>query len=887
MSAQGHTRREALKLFSAGAATLVAGCRPADRMVPYRNMPEGMVPGKPMFFATSLPLAGAGRGVLVESHQGRPTKVHGNKLHPTSRGGTDVFAEAAVLDLFDPARSSAPLRDGKPAGWNALVQALSQAAAQDGAVLLTGPVGSPTMARQIAGLLKARPRLRWASCAALRPALEVGGVQVWPDFAQLDAVVSLGADPLGPGAGQGAFAKRWSAAKRARRSAFRSHVFEPGPTLTGAQADRRTALRPSELDAVAQALLAAIEGDGPVPDPVSDAARLLQDAAGRAAVLAGPDLTETAQAAVARINGRISAPLRHLRPFDRWPGMTPEPIESLAEDMAEGRIPTLIVLGANPVYHLAPDFGEAMAQVPQRFHFGTEVDETANACHWHGPLHHPLEEWSDLRAIEGTTGLVQPLIAPLHDTRSSHQVLEMMMGHSPREPRAIMRETWREELGEAGFEDRWLEALHDGVVAGTGPEDVAAPEFSAAATRRRTGPMEVNLRASPSVLDGSFASNAWLQECPEPFTKQVWGNAVWLAPEDAAAAGIADGDLVELTSDSGSAILPAIGVRGQAPASVTLHMGYGRERAGPIGSGIGTRIGDIGTSASLRKVGGQIDLARVQTDFNQHGREVLKTVAAVEAAADTAPPPSFYPDHDYEDHAWGMVIDTDSCIGCNACMIACQSENNIPVVGPEEIRRGRNMHWMRVDRYEMPQGGHGFQPVPCMHCEKAPCEPVCPVEASVHDSEGLNVQVYNRCIGTRFCQANCPYKVRRFNFFDYADGQAYENQGADLLQALHNPDVSVRGRGVMEKCTYCVQRISAARRAASKEDRDIADGEVVTACQSACPAEAISFGNLNDPDSNVSRAKADPRHYALLEELGTRPRTTYLARVAPHKKEGA
>jgi molybdopterin-containing oxidoreductase family iron-sulfur binding subunit len=884
MSGGGHTRRDALKLFSAGAAALVAGCRAAPQAVPYRDMPEGMVPGKPLYFATSLPLGGAGRGVLVESHQGRPTKVHGNAAHPGSLGGTDVFAEAAVLDLFDPSRPAAPTRRGAPVSWSALAQALAEAAGQEGAVLLTGPVGSPTMARQIGELLSARPGLRWVSYRAVTPELRVGSAQVWPDFERLDAVVSLGADPLGPGPGQVGFAKGWSRAKRARRAAFRSHVFEAGPTLTGAQADKRTAVRPSAMAAVAEELRAALEG-AEASAPVAAAAQALRRAEGRAAVLVGSDQPAAVHAAAQAINARLSAPLRYLRAFDTWPDMRPGPVDALVADMEAGRVPALIVLGANPVYDLGDGFAAAMAKVPQRLHFSVHGDETAAASTWHGPLHHPLEDWSDLRSLDGTVGLVQPLIAPLHDSRSAHSVLARMQEPAPAEPLEILRATWAAQWGEEGFEERWMQALHDGVIAGTGPEEVGAPSLPEAAAPFESGGIDVSLRPSPQVFDGSFASNAWLQECPDPFTKQVWGNAAWLSPKDAREAGLEDGDMVALSGEGRTVILPAIAVQGQAAGSVTLHLGHGRDQAGPIGTGLGAMVGHLGRTVSLHKTGAHEELARVQSEFSQHGRDILRTAHAVAAEPERPQPATFYPDHDYDSYAWGMVIDTDACIGCNACMVACQSENNIPVVGPEEIRRGRNMHWMRVDRYEMEEGGHGFQPVPCMQCEKAPCEPVCPVEASVHDSEGLNVQVYNRCIGTRFCQANCPYKVRRFNFFDYAEREGLEAGSTDMLAALRNPDVSVRGRGVMEKCTYCVQRISSARREAKKDNRDINDGEVVTACQAACPAEAIRFGNLNDADAEVTRAKADPRHYALLEELGTRPRTTYLARIVPEDGE--
>ena len=879
----GTSRRGALKLFAAGAGTLVAGCQsPAEEIVPYRDMPEGMVPGQPMYFATSLPLAGAGRGVIVESHQGRPTKVHGNPAHPASLGATDAFAEAEVLALFDPNRSRAVLRDGRPESWDSLQTALVEALGDgDGVALVTGPIGSPTLARQVRQVREALPALDWYAYRSVAPALELasdgGARQVWPDFERIDTVVSLGADPLGPGPAQIAFARRWSDAKRRDRARFRSFAFEPRPTLTGAQADRREAVASADLDRVLAALERG-EGEG----AAGAAAASLSCSEGRAIVLGGSDLSPALQSRIVALNERIGAPVAYLRPFWQWEGLEARPIDALSRAVADGSIRRLIFLGCNPVYDLGPAFADVVAQVPDRLHFGSRLDETARLCRWHGPLHHPLEDWSDLRAVDGTVGLVQPLIAPLHDTRSSHEILSMMTGVTPEPAHDLVRSTWRAVWGEAAFEQRWRQALHDGVIAETGAERLSPPGFPSPTEVLPADGMELILAPSPSVLDGSFADNAWLQECPEPFTKQVWGNAVWLSLGDALRLGVADGDAVRLSSAGGDVVGPAIAMPGQADGVVTVHSGYGRTEAGPIGSWIGFSVASLGSRVRVEKVAGSLRIVRTQTEFAQHGRDVLKTVPTPDTEVHPEEPlASFFDDWSYPEAAWGMVIDTDACIGCNACMIACQSENNVPVVGPEEVARGRYMHWLRIDAYDMEGGVRGFQPVPCMHCEKAPCEPVCPTAASVHDSEGLNVQVYNRCIGTRFCQANCPYKVRRFNFFDYADGQAYENLGADLLQARANPDVSVRTRGVMEKCTYCVQRISAARRQAEIEDRPLAEADVTTACQAACPTEAIVFGNLNDPGAEVRRAKEEPRHYALLHELGTRPRTTYLARVVP------
>jgi Fe-S-cluster-containing dehydrogenase component len=908
-------RRAALKLFVAGAASLIGACRaPAQPILPYREMPDGLVPGMPQMFATSLPLAGAGRGALVESHYGRPTKIHGNPLHPASLGGTDVFMEAETLSLFDPERSRMPVRDGIARSWGSLQAALSQALFEPGfgeVALVSGPVGSPTLARQISDLLATRNNVRWYMHRPALPPMEMilpdGPVQLWPEFPRVRTIVTIGCDALGPGPSQIAFAKGWSAAKRRDRAGFRTYVFEAEPSLTGAKADRRHALRPSQLPFLVARLAAALEG-GSEDALVAQIADRLK--AGGGLVLGGPELPLETQAEIRDINRRIAAPLRVTRPYWHWEDLDPAPLSTLVTRMHSGEIEAVIILDSNPVFD-APDFADALSRVRHRLHFGRERNESANVCLWHGPLHHALEDWSDLRAPDGTVGLVQPLISPLHDTRSVHEALAMMAGGPSPSGREIVRATWQAEWGSEGFERRWELCLRDGVVAGTGPGELPEgprPEHAASAATSRAADtleadtlepdtlepdtlepntLEIVVRPSPTLYCGEYAANAWLQECPAPFTKQVWGNAVCMNPADAERLGLADGVLAMLTGiDGRSTTGPVLTDPRQARGCISVTLGHGRAHAGSLGSRIGFAVAGLSGAVRVEKADGTAEIARTQIEFDQHGRDILKSVALSSALPETEAPQSFYRDWIYDSPAWGMVIDTDACIGCNACVVACQSENNVPVVGPEEVRRGRRMHWLRIDTYDLPEGGQGFQPVPCMHCEKAPCEPVCPVAASVHDEQGLNLQVYNRCVGTRFCQANCPYQVRRFNFFDYAHDQAYANQGSDLLQALRNPEVSVRGRGVMEKCTYCIQRIETARQAADAEGRPIRDGEVVTACQSACPTEAIVFGDLADPDAAVTKAKRDPRHYALLEELGTRPRTTYLARVDTEGETG-
>ena len=570
------------------------------------------------------------------------------------------------------------------------------------------------------------------------------------------------------------------------------------------------------------------------------------------------------------------------------------------------------MIGVNPGYDAPADleFSGHLAKAGFRLHLGCYADETAELSTWHVPQTHDLEAWSDLRSGDGTASLVQPLIRPLFRSWTAHELLALLMGREDASPYDLVRETWRPQGGN-DFEGWWRRSLHDGIIAGgraatTTPQPPKLPDLPPAAPA--TTALTLVLRPDPSLWDGRFANNAWLQECPKPLTKQVWGNALALNPQEAAKLGVTSGDVVTLAANGRQIEAPVIVEPGIADGVTSLTLGLGRSKAGAIGNGIGvnayrfraTTHPWIMTDVTIARTGGRAEILTTQNVVRtaEDVRELyplydLATAAKARSAAENAKP-SLLPERPKPDdgHAWAMVIDAAVCIGCNACVVACQSENNVAVVGPEEVARGRDMHWLRVDVYDHGTEANpklGFQPVPCMHCEHAPCEPVCPVAASVHDGEGLNLQVYNRCVGTRFCEANCPYKVRRFNFFGYADGQEYANLGFEAYRAQKNPEVTVRARGVMEKCTYCVQRISAARRAAERDDRPIGADEVKTACQSACPTRAISFGDLHNKESTVKRQKADPRHYALLEHLGTRPRTTYLADVrnpAPGFDEG-
>jgi molybdopterin-containing oxidoreductase family iron-sulfur binding subunit len=918
-------RRRLLQLMAGAAAMSTAACgRVREEIVPYVRMPERLVPGNPLQFATSLTLDGIAQPVLVESHEGRPTKIEGNPDHPASRGSTDAFAQAAIFSLYDPGRSRVVLHAGQIGTWNDLLGALVAAApkwraAGSGLRLLSGAVTSPSLAAGIAALAQAYPGARWHRWQPIhrdemRRGAEIAfGQRLEPRYRldQARVVLSLDADLLGPGPEQVLQARDFSQTRRARRGMTdlgRLYVAEPTLTLTGLQADHRLATARNRIEPLVRALAARLGAAVEAPTLAQDAQRFLDSVLpklqGRPAVVAVGQAQPAAVHALAHwINQKLGAfghtvelaPPVELDPVDQT-----QSIAELVADMRAGHVDTLVILGGNPVYD-APadlDFAGALAKVGLAVRLGLYDDETSARCAWHVPFLHELECWGDAAAADGTIGIQQPLITPLYGGISAYDLLAALQGRSGGSAYESVRETWRGRAGAGDFEAWWRRALHDGFVQGTRPAAIEPPPAKLpgppAPAAAAPAPFELCLHPDASVWDGRFSENAWLQELPQPLTKLVWGNAATVSPPDASKLGLADGDIVRLACDGASIDVPVLVAGGQAEATIGLPFGYGK-RTGVIGRDVGAsayplrrRNAAWALPATLSRTGTRVELATTQMHHRMEGDDLVRRMAPAQlAAVSPAPPapPSFFvepPRPSDDPYAWAMVIDQSVCIGCNACVAACQAENNTPVVGPDEVRRGRDMHWLRVDLHfgtAPERASAGFQPVPCMQCEAAPCEPACPVEASVHDSEGLNVQVYNRCVGTRFCQSNCPYKVRRFNFFGYGDGQEYADLGDPMLAAAHNPDVSVRARGVMEKCTYCVQRISRARRAAEKADRRIADGEVQTACQQACPTQAIAFGNLRDDAGAVASLRREPHHYALLEELDTRPRTTYLAQV--------
>ena len=917
-------RRAALKLFVSGAALALASCgRPAEQIVPYVQIPRGETPGLPKRYATALPLQGYGRGVIVTSVEGRPIKIEGNPRHPWSLGSTDIFAEATVLSLYDPDRSQAPFSAGRVQAWSvfegALQPRLDRARAQRGAGLavLSGRVTSPTLVAQIDALTKALPQAKWYRYEPIDDdAIRNGALLAFdrpatllPRFADARVLLALDADPLGVGPTQIRHAREITAARRSHApdQSLRIYAAEPDWTLTGALADHRLALRPELIRNIAIEVARALGASVPQLQGPPEAEQFARAAAadlsarqGGGLVLAGPRQPAEIHALCHWINNELAAPVDFIAPVDPLNAGNAESLKSFVADIRGGRVETLLVLGANPAYDTPGELGlaDAIAVVPFSMHAGLYRDETAARCTWHLPLTHVLENWSDIRAYDGTASIIQPLIRPLYDGRTAHQILALLSSPTGTSSYDTVRGYWQTAVTHSeDFDDWWRQVLQDGVVADSAAKAITlpAPRLPQLAPASDGNSFILTLAPDPSMFDGSFANNAWLQECPKPFTKQVWGNALHLAESDAQSLSVVDGDMVRLTAEKIVLDAPVLVRPGQAPHTVGATLGYGRTATGSLGSDIGFDVYRLRqtdspwarANISIGKIDGHRDLLLTQHFFALEGeakdlqpRFTLADLAKADLGLSKpgANPPTVYPPHDYDTYEWAMVIDNAACIGCNACVVACQAENNVPIVGPDQIAIGRDMHWLRIDDYVV-DGKPGFSPVPCMHCEHAPCEPVCPVAASVHDSEGLNVQVYNRCIGTRFCQSNCPYKVRRFNFFSYADGEEYKSFGDDIVKAVFNPDVTVRGRGVMEKCTYCVQRISRARRAAEKEHRKIRDGEVVTACQTACPTRAISFGDLSDANSRINALRRERQAYALLGELGTRPRTTYLARL--------
>ncbi len=933
------SRRGFLKTMGASLALAgLTGCTrmPITEIVPYVRQPENVIPGRPMFYATAFTLGGYASPILVESHLFRPTKIEGNPQHPASLGGTDVYAQASILDLYDPDRAQNITYMGDVRSWNAFMEAIrgpinvQKSLAGGGVRILTQTVTSPTLAAQIRSYLEANPMAKWHVYEPInRDNVYEGAklafgevVETRYDFSKADVIVSLDADFLYAGfPGSTRYTRDFAARRNPDANMNRLYVVESAPSSTGMKADHRVPMRAGEIENFARVLAGSIglNFTGVVSDnPSALEPRLAKDLLahkGSSVVIAADHQPVGVHVVAHAINqslGNVGKTVFYTDPVDANPVSRNQSLRALVEEMRAGKVDLLLILGGNPAYDAPAEFEFASAlksnAVNLKVFLGTHRNETAELCHWHVPEAHYLESWSDARAYDGTVSVIQPLIEPLYGGKSAHEIITILAGQSGLTGRELVQAYWQKQHPGADFEALWRKSLHDGWIADTtyAPKSVelkaastAVPGALQLAFDGPTRIVELNFRRDPSIYDGRFSNNGWLQELPKPLTKLTWDNPIMIGPAMAERLKLNFKDVAELEFQ-GKKVKGATWVQaGHPDNSITVFLGYGRTRAGRVGTGTGFDVYPLRTSqapwfaggAKLTATGETYDLASTQgyqTMETPDGgnRPLVQERSLAEYKKDPnfakeGEPPAdltLYKPFDYskETYSWGMAIDLNACVGCNNCIVACQSENNIAVVGKEQTLRGRHMHWLRVDAYyngprDNPKGF--FQPVPCMQCEDAPCELVCPVQATIHSSEGLNDMVYNRCVGTRYCSNNCPYKVRRFNFLLFQDWETPQ------FKLMRNPDVTVRSRGVMEKCTYCVQRISEKRIDAERADSTIKEGDLQTACQQSCPANAIVFGNLNDPNSQVNKWKAQARNYSLLGELNTRPRTTYLAEV--------
>lgn len=978
-------RRAFLKLMGASMALAgMVGCRnlPQSKLVPHTTSPEDRPAGSVQYYATIMPFGGYGFPVLAESHEGRPTKLDGNDRHPASNGASDIFTQAEILNLYDPDRAQNVVNDGLTTTWDdffVLMRKQLETTKGQGVAFLSGRVTSPTLRNRIERLLKKYPQIRWHQFEIIDNDGEMealnGHLPIY-DFSQSNAVLSLDGDFMAGNPHTVAYAQAFAGRRDPSMGdgMCRLYAVESSPNNTGAFADHRMPVKPSEVLAVAAAIASAVGvsglESGSLPKTVSP--RWIQAVAEdlksrRGLVYVGAHQPAAVHAIGHAINQAISAPVNYIPAPEFEPTMKVASLRTLTEAMGRGEISTLAILGGNPVYG-APadiDFAKSLVNIKHSFYHGHFENETSKLCKWMLPSAHFLESWGDNVTPDGTATLQQPLIEPLFQGKSQLEVIMTLAGDASA-PEAAVRGMYKSQLKDSLA---WQNALNDGFVKRDPLASGAAFQVNmgvAASAPIGSGELEAVIIPDPTIWDGSFANNGWMQELPKPLTKLTWDNAIHISPATAERLNLDDEHKVRLTSGDVSVEAPIFVQVGHPDDCVTLHMGGDRKHGGRVLHNCGfdfmklRRGGNI-VRVSLEKIDGVYPLATAQSHHSMEGRDIIREATAASLASN----PTMTPEgHDEEElHGiynltedwekenpdlpqWAMAIDLNYCTGCNACVTACQSENNIPTVGKAEVSRGRELHWIRIDRYykvtennhhrdlktgsmeawnfqtPMNNAGSGpikddqamqpatistvFQPITCMHCEVAPCEPVCPVAATVHSHEGLNQMVYNRCVGTRYCSNNCPYKVRRFNYYNYQHGQAdfgfknndrrtsddallgknYGNRNfrgekdVPLLRLLNNPDVSVRSRGVMEKCTYCVQRINEARIEAKKDDKgDVAQIEVVTACQQACPTRAISFGNKRLEGSAIDLKRKDPRNYSLLAHIGTKPRTTYLGRV--------
>ena len=936
------SRRDFLKAFgfSFASAALIAGCKiPVRKAVPYVNQPPEFTPGESVYFATNFFDGHEYCDILVKTRDGRPVKIEGNPLSGFNGEGTTARVQASVLNLYDDARLKSPMLDDQTVTWDAIdeniINELKRINSEGGEiVLLTSSIISPSTIKLINEFGAGFRNFRWIKYDALSYSSvhEANslcfGKAVIPDynFDRTDLVLSVNADFLGTWVAPVHFIPKYVARRRlnnGEKSMLRHIHYEAGMSLTGSNADIRRKLRPSEEKTMLRDLYnrIAVSYDAEtLPGPafredLTELAESLTACAGRSIVVSGSNDVEI-QVLVNGINYMLGNypgcidPGRHLNIASG----TDSEAEALVNDLNDGRIKALLMYNVNPVYdYPEPDkFLSGIKNTELTINMAVALNETVGKAKYECPVHHYLESWNDAEISPGQLSLCQPVIHPLFNTRSFQESLLKWSGNSV-SWHDYIRANWEREYfpgsGGSSFANFWNTSLGRGLFSysvkgdDTRPFDrTALGEITEITDSPSPDDYEVLIYESIGMGTGMYANNPWLMELPDPLTRHCWDNVASVSPSDAERLGIVNGHLLEIGE---GLLLPAFIQPGQAEGTISAATGYGHVNSGPVANGTGVNLYPYAKiSGGSRRYGFTVSrlentfkespLALTQTHSSMEGRPIVRETFLSEYREDPASGnrlyevsdlhnKTLYPEVKYDGFHWGMAIDLNACIGCNACVIACQAENNIPVVGKDEVRLRRIMHWIRIDRYYSDSNDNPkvyFQPLMCQQCDNAPCENVCPVSATNHSSEGLNQMTYNRCVGTKYCLNNCPYKVRRFNWYRYTGNREFDfNTASDLGKMVLNPDVTVRERGVVEKCSFCVQRIQEKKLQAKLENRTLKDGEIKTACMQACPAGAIVFGNLNDRESKVSRLFSDPRQYYLLEELHTLPSVGFLTKV--------
>lgn len=966
------SRRSFLRVMGASIALAgFASCRkPVQKILPYSKQPEDKVLGVPDYYATSMPFQDSVAGLLIENNEGRPSKVEGNEDHPSSLGKTSIYHQAAILGMYDPDRSRQPRHNGEQVGYDDFAEfAASHFDNTDRNILFISEANSSPTLQRLKGDIQSRfPNSQWVTYEPFGDDNRVEGnnlafgqrLRTVNHFDEASIIVSFDDDFMTPSGNKNSVeaARRFSMARYVNGiedTMSRLYSIENSYSITGSMADHRLRMKSSEIEAMVFALAARLSrnlngldaysgysNEMSNHDWIETLANELIVNRSNTILTVGTGHSPAAHATVAALNnalGNIGSTVTvHELPF----GSDASSTDSFAEAVNQtrsGDFDTVVFIGTNPAFTAPSDlqFEDALSGAATKIHLSDYVDETSRLCDWHINRAHFLEAWGDGYSYTGERSVIQPQILPLFDGISEIELLHTLLEGESGSGHDLVQQTWQEFIS-GNFEQEWERVLHDGIDENSsGFEEVNvsiqsgfSSQISPMLQTSVTEGIEITIKPDPTLFDGRYANNSWLQELPDPMTKITWDNVALMSPATADSLGLPteqsfksnDVPVIRISSGDNAIEIAAWVQPGHADNSITLYAGYGRENIGRVADGVGVNVYPLRTTENtyysavdVSTTGQMYEIACVQDHNSIEGRDMVRS-ATLEEYRENPNFSSYESVHGYEvpgiDEAerdgddnlakggpislfdeqygpdyqpqWGMAIDLNTCFGCGVCTIACQAENNIPVVGKREVGRRRIMHWIRTDRYyegDEDNPGVYHQPVPCMHCELAPCEQVCPVAATVHSEDGMNQMTYNRCIGTRYCANNCPFKVRRFNFFNYSKEYLTTGDDPEIIQMAMNPEVTIRFRGVMEKCSYCVQRVNRAKFVTRKEtgSRKPEDGAVKTACQQACPADAISFGDLTDRESNVSQNKMNERNYVMLEEINVRPRTSYLAKL--------